>query len=114
MNDHDQTISVIFRDHITGLEYIRNSKELCEKGLYVELGAYQYHVFLNFREIQDNQWHHYAQLNHYLNGRGVPNLEEVLKEILLPPVHHTFKELVNANIFRRLMEARISKIWRPT
>lgn len=103
----------IFKDHVTGLEYIRNSKELCEKGLYVELGAYQYHVFIDFQDIQDNQWHHYGQLNHLLNGRGVPNLEEVFKEILLPPVHHAFKELVNANMFRRLMEARISKSGEP-
>ncbi|MBM4278993.1 MAG: alpha-amylase, partial [Deltaproteobacteria bacterium] len=103
----------IFKDHVAGLEYIRNSKELCEKGLYVELGAYQYHVFLDFREIQDNQWHHYGQFNQLLNGRGVPDLGEAFKEILLPPVHHAFKELVNANMFRRLMEARISKPGEP-
>jgi len=109
----DPNYFCIFKDEVTGLEYIRNSKELCEKGLYVELGAYQYHVFLDFREIQDNQWHHYGQLNHLLNGRGIPNLGEVFKEILLPPVHHAFKELVNADMFRRLMEARISKSGEP-
>jgi hypothetical protein len=109
----DPNYFCIFKDEVTGLEYIRNSKELCEKGLYVELGAYQYHVFLDFREIQDSQWHHYGQLNQLLNGRGVPNLGEVFKEILLPPVHHAFKELVNANMFRRLMEARISKSGEP-
>jgi hypothetical protein len=110
---NDPNYFCIFKDHVTGLEYIRNSEELCEKGLYVELGAYQYHVFLDFREIQDSQWHHYGQLNQLLNGRGVPNLGEVFKEILLPPVHHAFKELVNANMFRRLMEARISKSGEP-
>ena len=40
-----------FRDHIQGLEYVRNGRELQEKGLYVELGEYQFHVFMDFREI---------------------------------------------------------------
>ena len=103
----DEAYFCIFRDHVTGLEYIRSSKELHEKGLYVELGAYKYHVFMDFREVWDNQWHHYAQLTNDLNGRGVPNIEEALREKLLRPIQHTFKELVNTNIFRRLTESRI-------
>ena len=94
---------------MTGLEYIRNSKELCEKGLYVELGAYKYHVFIDFREVRDNQWQQYAQIASYLNGRGVPHVEDVLKEILLQPIQQAFKELVNGSTFRRLMEARVTR-----
>ncbi len=103
----DQDYFSIFRDNVTGLEYIRNSRELCEQGLYVELGAYGYHVFIDFREVRDNQWHHYTQIAHYLNGRGVPSIEDALKEWLLQPVQHAFKELVNSEMFRRLTEARI-------
>jgi hypothetical protein len=99
----------IFRDHVTGLEYIRNSREFFEKGLYVELGAYKYHVFLDFREVRDNEWHQYAQLAAYLNGRGVPDIEEALREVFLQPVHHPFRELVNARLFRRLMDARVTE-----
>jgi len=99
----------VFRDHVTGLEYIRSSQELCQTGLYVELGAYKYHVFLNFREVQDNEWHQYAHLTDYLKGRGVPSIEEALKEVLLQPVHSPFKELVNASMFRRLINARVTQ-----
>lgn len=106
---NDPQYFCLFRDHVTGLEYIRNSKELYDRGLYVELGAYKYHVFIDFQEIQDNPWRHYEQLNHFLSGRGVPHLEELMKEIRLPPVHHAFRELVNVNLFHRLMEARLSK-----
>jgi glycosidase len=97
----------IFRDEVTGLEYIRKSRELCEKGLYVELGAYKYHVFMDFREVQDNQWQQYAQITSYLNGRGAPSVEDVFKEILLQPLQHAFKELINPNALHRLMEARV-------
>jgi hypothetical protein len=105
----DQAYFSIFRDNVTGLEYIRNSKELCDKGLYVELGAYKYHVFIDFREIRDNEWHQYANLTAYLNGRGVPNLEEALKEMFLQPVQYALKELVNVAVFHRLMDARLKK-----
>ncbi len=105
----DQAYFCIFRDNGTGLEYIRNSKDLCKKGLYVELGAYKYHVFIDFREVRDNQWCHYAQIANSLNGRGVPSIEEAFKEILLQPLQNALKELVNADMLRRLMEARITQ-----
>ena len=92
----------IFRDHITGLEYIRNNRDLHEKGLYVELGAYKHQVFLDFRQVQGPQ---YAQLAAHLNGRGVSSVDEAFTKIILEPVRGPFGELVNADVFRRLMEA---------
>jgi hypothetical protein len=105
----DQEYYCIFRDHVSGLEYIRNSSELCRKGLYVELGAYKYHVFIDFREVRDNQWHHYAQIANSLNGRGIPSMEEAFKEMLLQPLQNVFQELVNADMLHRLTEARITQ-----
>jgi len=105
----DQAYYCMFRDNVTGLEYIRHSKELCEKGLYVELGAYKYHVFIDFREVQDNPWHHYSQITDDLNGRGVLSIAGALREKLLQPLQDAFRELVNADMFHRLMEARITQ-----
>ncbi len=99
----------IFRDHVTGLEYIRNNKELWENGLYVELGAYKVHVFVGFREVSDDEWRQYGQLMRYLDGRGVPDIEEALREVFLQPVHYPFRKLVNADMFRRLMDARVTE-----
>src|SRR5262249_33386594 len=98
----------IFRDHLTGLEYIRNNKQLYEQGLYVELHAYKCQVFFDFRQVQDNEWHQYAHLAAYLDGRGVPSMDEALKEIFLRPIHYPFKELVNANFFGQLLAARVT------
>ncbi len=103
---NDPNVFVIFRDHINGLEYIRNNQEIYDQGLYAELSAYQYQVFLDFREIPDNEWHQYAHLAGYLNGRGVPNIDEALKEIFLQPIHNAFRELVNMGSFRWLIERR--------
>jgi glycosidase len=106
--DNDTGRYVIFRDQFTGLEYIRSNRELFEKGMYAELEAYKCHVFLDFHQVSDNEWHQYAQLTEYLSGRGVPNIEEALKEIFLQPVHYPFRELVNAGMFRWLIQNRVS------
>jgi glycosidase len=98
----------IFRDHVTGLEYIRSNQEIHEQGLFVELGAYRFRAFMDFREVQDNDWHQYAQLAAYLAGRGVPSIDEVLKEIFLQPVHFPYRELVNAGSLRWLIDHRLA------
>jgi 4-alpha-glucanotransferase len=75
----------IFRDQVTGLEFIRNSQKLCDEGLYAELGAFKYSVFLDFREVEDNAEGHYAQLAARLGGRGVPSIDDALREMFAPP-----------------------------
>jgi hypothetical protein len=104
----DENSYYVFRDAISGLEFIRDGRELWDNGLYVELDAYKCHVFLDWREVQDNEWHQYAQLDAYLKSRGVPSIEEALREIFLRPVHDPFRELVNARTFRQLMDARVT------
>ena len=99
----------IFRDHVTGLEYIRGNEELLEKGLYVELGAFKYNVFLDFCQIEDNQLRQYEHLASHLNGRGVPSIQEALKESVLKPVHDSFKELMDADMFRQIMDAGLTE-----
>jgi len=99
----------IFRDHLTGSEYLRSGRDLCQNGLYVELEAYKCHVFVDWREVQDNEWHQYGHLAGYLGGRGVPSIEEALREVFLQPVHYPFKEMVNADMFRRLLDSLVTE-----
>jgi glycosidase len=103
--DDPQAFS-IFTDLTSGLEYIRNNHELHENGLLIELEAYKCRVFADFRQVQDNEWHQYAQLASYLNSRGVPNIDEAMKELFLQPIHHAFRECVNAGFFRWIITNR--------
>ncbi|MCG8605552.1 alpha-amylase family glycosyl hydrolase [bacterium] len=85
----------IFRDHISGLEYIRNCRGMHDEGLFVELDGYQHHVFLDFRQVRDNEWRHYDGLCEHLNGAGVPNIEVAAKELTFKPLLDTFEEVLN-------------------
>ncbi len=97
----------IFRDQNAGLDFIRSSKELVQQGMYLELGGYQYRVFVDFRVVMDDSTQQYAQLAAYLGGRGVPNIQEALQELFVQPIHVPFKALLNAETLDALMDARI-------
>ncbi len=63
----------IFKDYVSHLEYIRSCKEIWDKGMYVELGAYQCHAFMDWRFVGDNEW---KTICEQLNGAGVPSLQD--------------------------------------
>lgn len=99
---------VVFKDLSNNLEYIRPAFEIKEQGLYLELYAYQTHVFADFRSIQDDEWSSYRQLSGYLNRNGVPSVEEAMKELFLQPVQHPFKEIFNRGFMDYLLNNQIS------
>ncbi|HLO29649.1 MAG TPA: alpha-amylase family glycosyl hydrolase [Anaerolineales bacterium] len=63
---------VIFKDYVTHLEYIRSCEELWQEGLYVELHAYQHHVFMDWRFVDDERW---GEVTLALNGAGVESVQ---------------------------------------
>jgi hypothetical protein len=94
---------VIFRDLLSGMEYIRPADELAQKGLHIKLAAYQAFVFSDFREVSDDQYGSYRSLSQYLAGRGVPSIQEALHELLLAPILRPWREIVNAGYIQFLL-----------
>jgi len=83
---NNDSIFIIFKDFITGLEYIRKSSDIFNNGLYIELQAFKYHVFLDFREVKDTKDGIYSKLNSELNGKGVNCIDDSISDIFLKPV----------------------------
>ena len=100
----------IFKDYLTGLEYIRRNQDLHEQGLYLELQAFQCFLFMDFQIVRDNEFFHYAQLYDLLRGRGVRNINETLHEIIYQPLLESFKKIVNLDNFNNLLEAQKTEI----
>ncbi|MBP1751295.1 MAG: putative glycoside hydrolase [Geobacteraceae bacterium] len=94
--NHDGRYYYAFRDYASGLEYLRHGEELVEKGMYVELEAYEYHVFLDFREIRDDDFGTWGHLCGRLNGRPVESLEEEVKQIRFAGIIASFASLLCA------------------
>jgi len=94
----------LFRDLITGLEYIRSTKEMQRSGLFVELGAYGYHVFSDFRTSEDLPGGELAALHQWLAGRGTPSLERSLWEVKLGQVLEIYTRLLSPLALRGFIE----------
>ncbi len=109
---NDAAYYTIFRDAVNGLEYIRNSRELWDKGLYVELNAYQRNVFLDFREVRDERGL-YAQIAADLNGRGAASIEQEMRQLALQPIHLPFRAWVNPGWFHWLLQHRVMNLDEP-
>ncbi|NVM17996.1 MAG: alpha-amylase [Candidatus Lokiarchaeota archaeon] len=100
----------IFKDYLTGLEYIRRNQDLHDQGLYLELQAFQCFLFMDFQIVNDNEFFHYAQLYDLLGGRGVHNIKETLHEIIYQPLLESFRKIVNINNFKNLLETQKTEL----
>jgi glycosidase len=95
-----------FRDIIQNEEYIRSTKELAERGLFIHLGAFKYHVFCDFRICTHTQDKPYADLARHLTGKPVESIERYLKKWRYRDILTPFWELVNKGSYHW-----ISGIW---
>jgi glycosidase len=99
---------VVFHELNTNLDYLRPTAEIIEKGLELELQGYQALVFLDFRQVHDDEQHTFARLCHSLGKQGVPDLQAAIREIRLQPVLEPFLELVNPGYFSYLIDHRLT------
>jgi hypothetical protein len=90
----EEGVYCVFRDHVTGLSYLRNASELHEYGLYAELKEYQFYVFVDFREIRDDSDGSWSRLCQTLGGRGAENLEDELKQLRYGTLNGAFKAVI--------------------
>mgnify|MGYP000380228512 CR=1 FL=1 len=103
LRDEEDTF-VVFRDMMSDNEFIRPARELFEHGFDISLGAYKYAVYLDFRQVTDTPEKAYANLHQRLHGRGVPNVEQAIRDIRLAPLYAAFRDMVNAESIRQYTE----------
>jgi hypothetical protein len=90
-----------FRDHRSGLEYLRAGRELAEQGFYLPLGPYQYYVLLDWREVvdADGSW---SELAADLDGRPVADLDAEWKRRRYAPLHEALRRAVDPGLLTRV------------
>jgi hypothetical protein len=93
-----------FRDALTGLEYLHRAHDLTERGLNLELHAYQTHVFLDWRDLHADADHPWGELCDSLGGRGVSSLDEALVWLKLKPLHKALRDVVDPVLAQALAD----------
>jgi hypothetical protein len=97
-NDGDAVLA--YQDNATGLHFLRRAAEIRERGLHLNLGAYQYHLFQNWRAMQVTAEYPWDALCSDLNGTGVWSLDEAMAKFKLRPVHEALRAALRADVLR--------------
>ncbi|MDR0584237.1 MAG: alpha-amylase [Treponema sp.] len=88
----------LLREQRSNQWFVRSSKELCEKGLFVGLRGYETNVFLDIHEVEDDHNGRWARLHHELQGRGTPDPQTAIMDIYLGELYGRFTELLTPEI----------------
>jgi hypothetical protein len=92
----------LLREQKSNLWFIRSSKEICEKGLFVSLKGYETQVFLDIYEVADDERGRWARLHHDLQGRGVADPQDAVMDIFLGELYWRFSEFFKPEIITKL------------
>jgi hypothetical protein len=95
---HDAILA--YHDNATGLHYLRQAGEIRERGLRLDLHAYQYHVLQNWREMIPTADYPWEALCSDLNGTGVWSLDDALAKLKLRPVHEALRAALHCDTLR--------------
>jgi hypothetical protein len=95
---------VAWRDSFTGLQYLRRANNFADRGLTLDLHAYQCHVFLDWRELYSTAEQPWDRLCDHLNSRGVANLDDALVNLELQPVHDALCAQLDSGIVRQFAD----------
>ncbi|MBR5647086.1 MAG: alpha-amylase [Treponema sp.] len=84
----------IFRENRSNLWYIRKSKEICEKGLFVMLNGFEYQVYMDIHQVTDEADGRYRILCEHLNGSGCEDIETAWQEIIYKELYESMKAYI--------------------
>ena len=87
---------VIFREHRSGLWFVRRSREICERGMYIGLNGFEYQVYMDIHEVADGADHKYQILCDTLQGRGCYDLEIEWQEICYRELYQPLSTFANS------------------
>ncbi|MBI9073071.1 MAG: hypothetical protein JEY94_15830 [Melioribacteraceae bacterium] len=90
----DDKAYYVFREHSSGLEFIKHGKSFATDGFHVQLQGFEYLVFLDFKEVYDNTGE-LGKLANELGNRGIPSVEHALRDRALAPIHEAVENFLS-------------------
>ena len=93
----------VFYEQRSSLFFLRKNSELAEKGFFAALDGYQCQVFLNIREIKDNDGY-YRVLYQKAEGRGFKDIEFEINKCKYGGLYNTIQDLCAKDLFPQISD----------
>lgn len=103
---------LLYRDHISELEYLIPTETLANTGFHLQMGAYECRVFLDFSIVHDQDGS-YSLLHQTIGNQGTSSLEDERRKIKYRGVSNKLMEIFSfyplsaelcANLEQKLLE----------
>jgi glycosidase len=104
----DGSAWLVLRDAHTGLEHLRNCRDIHAKGLELELHAYQSQVFLDPGVVWDDPAGDWGRLAWRVGLSGVPDVRAALQDQLLEPARLAVDSLFLVSTVRDIAGAGLA------
>lgn len=89
----------LFREHRTGMWFVRRSRDICEHGMFVALNGFEYQVLTDIHQVADMPDHRYRILCDTLQGRGCYDLEVEWQEICYRELYRSLSAFAQETLY---------------
>ncbi|MCR5080105.1 MAG: alpha-amylase [Treponema sp.] len=100
---------VIFREHRTGLWFIRRSDDIINNGMFVMLNGFEAQIYMDVHQVEDTAEGMYSKLCDLLNGAGVEDLEIAWQEYCYKELYAPLKKFLSKEFFENINQLFTSK-----
>lgn len=109
--DTSENVYLIFREHFSGLEYIKKTSDIDHNGFHWNLNGFEYRLFWEFRQVHDTSGEYEKVF--WKAGNGLPSIDQAIQQARLQPLHSSLEALFAEDIINfminRVMEESHTK-----
>jgi glycosidase len=88
----------LMREQRSGLWFVRDARDIAERGLFANLDGFQTQAFVDIREVDDVDGR-YRALHDSLGGRGIPDIHMGMQNIVLKELYAALSSLASPEFF---------------
>ncbi len=90
---------LVFREHRSGLWFVRKSADICNQGMFISLNGFECQIMLDIRQVSDTLDKKWSTLCSVLNGRGCYDLEVEWEEYRYHKLYIALEKFAGGNFF---------------
>jgi glycosidase len=99
---NDENWYCLLKENKSGKWYIRNNREIFNRGLFLSLDGYENQVFTDIHQLENSTANPIKNIAENLNGEGTQDLDKEYREVLFKPLYKGLNPLFNSEIIKEI------------